>query len=132
MGNPRPLPVWDRRAGKLFSEFMDDHPSTYETQPRRSYTQWLESEPLYPCRLPEHAAQRAADRALRPQAQDRHERVQAGCLSLVRRILRPGIPARGFAHSPWPQTRWELLPKRAISVGRNWRPNSNFRSKDIR
>ena len=26
---------------------MDDHPSTYESRPRRSLTQWLEFEPLY-------------------------------------------------------------------------------------
>jgi phosphatidylserine decarboxylase len=26
---------------------MNDHPSTYESEPRRSLTQWLESEPLY-------------------------------------------------------------------------------------
>jgi phosphatidylserine decarboxylase len=42
-----PLPVWDRKAGKLVEEFMEDHPSTYESKPRRSLTQWLESEPLY-------------------------------------------------------------------------------------
>ncbi len=47
MTKPLPLPVWDRKAGRIFQEFMDDHPSTYETRPRRSLTQWLESEPLY-------------------------------------------------------------------------------------
>jgi phosphatidylserine decarboxylase len=47
MAKPIPLPVWDRNTGRLFQEFMDDHPSTYETKPRRSLTQWLESEPLY-------------------------------------------------------------------------------------
>ncbi len=47
MSTPLPLPVWDRHAGKLFNEFMDDHPSTYESRPRRSLIQWLESEPLY-------------------------------------------------------------------------------------
>lgn len=47
MAKPLPLPVWDRKAGKLVQEFMDDHPSTYESMPRRSLTQWLESEPLY-------------------------------------------------------------------------------------
>jgi phosphatidylserine decarboxylase len=47
MGKPLPLPVWDRRAGRLFHEFMDDHPATYESKPRWSLTQWLESEPLY-------------------------------------------------------------------------------------
>src|SRR5438094_9701308 len=44
---PLPLPLWDRRAGKLVYEFMDDSPSTYESQPRRSLNQWLESHPLY-------------------------------------------------------------------------------------
>jgi phosphatidylserine decarboxylase len=47
MAKPLPLPVWDRHAGKLIEEFMDDHPSTYESRPRRSLNQWLESEPLY-------------------------------------------------------------------------------------
>ena len=47
MAEPLPLPVWDRKAGKEIQEFMDDHPSTYESKPRRSLTQWLESEPLY-------------------------------------------------------------------------------------
>jgi len=46
-GQPLPLPVWDRRAGVLTKEFMKDHPATYDTRPRRSFTQWLESEPLY-------------------------------------------------------------------------------------
>jgi phosphatidylserine decarboxylase len=47
MSKPLPLPVWDRRAGKVIDEFMDDHPTTYETKPYRSLNQWLESEPLY-------------------------------------------------------------------------------------
>jgi hypothetical protein len=46
-GKPLPLPVWDRDAGKLFNEFMDDHPATYDSRPRRSLTQWLESRRLY-------------------------------------------------------------------------------------
>jgi phosphatidylserine decarboxylase len=44
---PRPLPVYDRRAGRLFEEFMDDAPQTYETRPRRSLRQWLEAQPMY-------------------------------------------------------------------------------------
>jgi phosphatidylserine decarboxylase len=47
MAKPLPLPVWNRKAGHLFQEFMGDHPSTYESKPRWSLTQWLESEPLY-------------------------------------------------------------------------------------
>lgn len=46
-GHPLPLPVWDRRASVLTSEFMEDHPATYDSRPRWSFTQWLESEPLY-------------------------------------------------------------------------------------
>jgi phosphatidylserine decarboxylase len=47
MAKPLPLPVWDRKGGKLIQEFMDDHPATYETRPRRSLTQWLESNRVY-------------------------------------------------------------------------------------
>ena len=46
-GKPQPLPVWDRRAGKLTQEFMEDSPATYDSLPRRSVTQWLESRRLY-------------------------------------------------------------------------------------
>jgi phosphatidylserine decarboxylase len=42
-----PLPVWDRRAGKMFQEYMDDAPQTYETRPYRSLRQWLEAQPIY-------------------------------------------------------------------------------------
>lgn len=43
----RPVPVFDRRAGKKFDEFMEDAPQTYETRPRRSLRQWLEAQPIY-------------------------------------------------------------------------------------
>jgi phosphatidylserine decarboxylase len=47
MSTPLPLPVWDRQTGKLISEWMDDSKATYESKPRRSIKQWLESEPVY-------------------------------------------------------------------------------------
>jgi phosphatidylserine decarboxylase len=47
MSKPIPLPLWDRNAGKLVQEFMDDHKPTYESRPRRSLTQWVQSQPLY-------------------------------------------------------------------------------------
>jgi phosphatidylserine decarboxylase len=47
MAKPLPLPVWDRQAGKLVSEWMDDHQPTYETEPQRSITQWIKSQPLF-------------------------------------------------------------------------------------
>ena len=45
---------------------MDDHPSTYETQPRRSYTQWLESEPLYDWLLAAYQNTRRSARQIEP------------------------------------------------------------------
>jgi phosphatidylserine decarboxylase len=47
MAKPLPLPVWDRQAGKLFQEWMDDHHPTYESRPDLSITQWVKSQPLY-------------------------------------------------------------------------------------
>jgi phosphatidylserine decarboxylase len=47
MAKPIPLPVWDRKAGTLVEEWMDDSKATYESRPHRSITQWLESEPIY-------------------------------------------------------------------------------------
>jgi len=47
MSKPLPLPVWDRNAGQLTEEFLDDHPTTYESEPLRSPMQWLESRPAY-------------------------------------------------------------------------------------
>lgn len=47
MAKPRPLPVWDRQDGKLVNEWMDDHTPTYESEPQRSITQWIKSQPLF-------------------------------------------------------------------------------------
>ena len=47
MESSRPLPVWDRRTGKMSEEFHPDTKATYETHPRSSVMQWLESHPLF-------------------------------------------------------------------------------------
>jgi len=47
MAKPLPLPVWDRQRGKLVEEWMDDHQPHYESEPQRSLTQWIKSQPLY-------------------------------------------------------------------------------------
>ena len=47
MAKPLPLPVWDRQRGKLVQEWMDDHRPHYESDPQRSFTQWIKSQPLY-------------------------------------------------------------------------------------
>ena len=45
---------------------MDDHPSTYETRPRRSITQWLESEPLYDWLLAAYQSTQRSARQIEP------------------------------------------------------------------
>jgi phosphatidylserine decarboxylase len=47
MSNPQPLPVWDRKAGKVFQDFMPDSAATYESRPRRSLTNVIQSHPTY-------------------------------------------------------------------------------------
>ncbi len=66
MAQPLPLPIWDRQAGKLIEEFMEDHPSTYESRPRHSLTQWLESEPLYDWLLAAYQNTRRSARQIEP------------------------------------------------------------------
>ena len=69
---PLPLPLWDRRAGKLVHEFMDDAPSTYESQPRRSLNQWLESHPLYDWILAAYQNSRLSARKVAPFIRKHH------------------------------------------------------------
>ena len=47
MAKPLPLPVWDRQRGTLLEEWMDDHQPHYESEPQRSVTQWVKSQPFY-------------------------------------------------------------------------------------
>jgi phosphatidylserine decarboxylase len=65
-GKPLPLPVWDRHAGKLIEEFMDDHPATYDSRPRRSFTQWFESRRLYDWLIAAYQNTRWSARAIEP------------------------------------------------------------------
>jgi phosphatidylserine decarboxylase len=71
-GQPLPLPVWDRRAGVLTKEFMKDHPATYDSVPRRSLTQWLESEPLYDWLLAAYQNTRWSARQIEPFIREHH------------------------------------------------------------
>ena len=47
MAKPLPLPVWDRQRGTLVQEWMDDHQPHYESEPQRSFTHWVKSQPVY-------------------------------------------------------------------------------------
>ena len=72
MSKPLPLPVWDRQAGKLIEEFMDDHPATYESRPYRSINQWLESEPLYDWLLAAYQNTQRSARQIEPFIRKHH------------------------------------------------------------
>jgi phosphatidylserine decarboxylase len=65
-GNPLPLPVWDREAGRLVEEFLDDHPATYDSRPRRSLTQWFESRRLYDWLIAAYQNSAWSTRAIEP------------------------------------------------------------------
>jgi phosphatidylserine decarboxylase len=47
MSKPLQLTIWDRDGRRHVTEFMDDNPSTYESEPGHSFNQWLQSHPLY-------------------------------------------------------------------------------------
>jgi phosphatidylserine decarboxylase len=69
---PLPLPVWDRQAQKRVDEFMDDSPSTYESKPRRSLNQILESHPLYDWMLAAYQNSRLSARKIGPFIRKHH------------------------------------------------------------
>jgi phosphatidylserine decarboxylase len=102
---PLPLPLWDRRAGKLVYEFMDDAPSTYESQPRRSLNQWLESHPLAGVRpFPSEPASMGAFAEARYLAWERLDQTQEfpikGRSLDAAHILGSASRARDFADGP--------------------------------
>jgi len=66
MGQSRPLPVWDRHAGRLVEEWHPDTRATYETHPRRSLVQWLESHPLFDWLLAAYYDTRVSVRSIEP------------------------------------------------------------------
>jgi phosphatidylserine decarboxylase len=66
MSKPLPLPVWDRRAGRLFKEFMDDRQATYESRPLRSFKQWLEAQPAYDWLIATYQNTRRSARQIEP------------------------------------------------------------------
>ncbi len=63
---PEPLQIFDRRLGRVVEEFMEDSPLTYESRPRRSFMQWLESEPLYDWLVAAYQGTRWSARKIEP------------------------------------------------------------------
>jgi phosphatidylserine decarboxylase len=66
MAHSLPLPVWNRRLGKLVQECSDDLKATYESQPQRSITQWLKSQPLFDRLLAAYQNTRWSARQIEP------------------------------------------------------------------
>src|SRR5438132_7198616 len=105
MAKPLPLPVWDRRGGKLVREWMDDHTPTYESEPQRSITQWIKSQPLvdwlYAVYENTHWSARQIEPFVRKYHIDRSEfesREYGSFAEFFDRRFRPGV--RRFPSSP--------------------------------
>jgi phosphatidylserine decarboxylase len=133
MAKPLPLPIWDRKRGKLVSEWMDDHPPTYETEPQRSIAQWIKSQPIFDWLYAAYENTRWSAREIEPFVRKYH--IDMNEFEPVAYRSSPSSStdgfAQGFASFPRLPTRWGPLPKRATSPGIEWQRNSAFRSKDI-
>jgi phosphatidylserine decarboxylase len=134
MAKPLPLPVWDRRSGKSFNEWMDDHTPTYESEPRRSVTQWIKSQPLYDRLYAAYRDTRWSAREIEPFINKYHIDMSEFEPLQYRSFAEFFDRRFGLALVSFPRlrNRWEPLRKHATSPGIHWRLTSNFRSKDIR
>jgi phosphatidylserine decarboxylase len=98
MAKPLPLPVWDRRSGTSFSEWMDDHTPTYETQPHRSVTQWIKSQPVYDRLDAAYRNTRWSARQIEPFVRKYHidmSEFEPVEYRSIRGVFRPTIPPGG-------------------------------------
>jgi phosphatidylserine decarboxylase len=98
MSKPLPLPVFDRRAGKRFTEFMDDTPTHYESRPRSSLKQILESHPLYDWFLAAYQDSRRSAKKIEPFIRKHHidmsefePVIYRSYAEFFERRLRPGV-----------------------------------------
>ena len=120
MAKPLPLPVWDRQRGTLLEEWMDDHQPHYESQPQRSFTQWVKSQPVYDRLYALYENSRLSTREIEPFIRKYHinmaEFEPARYRSFAEffdRRFRPGV--RKF---PQLLRKWARSPKPAILAGR--------------
>jgi phosphatidylserine decarboxylase len=105
MAKPLPLPVWDRQGGKLVSEWMDDHTPTYESEPQRSITQWIKSQPLFDWLYAAYENTHWSAREIEPFVRKYHidmsefeSREYGSFAEFFDRRLRPGV--RSFPSAP--------------------------------
>jgi phosphatidylserine decarboxylase len=107
---------------------MDDHTPTYESEPRRSVTQWIKSQPLYDRLDAVYRNTRWSAREIEPFIRKYHidmsefEPVQYRSFAeFFDRRFRSG--ACKFSRL---RKRWEPLRKHATSPGTGWRLTNNF------
>src|SRR4051812_4527769 len=107
MAKPLPLPVWDRERGKLLEEWMDDHQPHYESEPQRSVTQWVKSQPFYDQLYALYENSRWSTREIEP-----FIRKYRGIARLPNSSTGASVPAsENFRQRP---TKWARSLKRAI------------------
>ena len=131
MAKPLPLPVWDRQRGTLVQEWMDDHQPHYESEPQRSFTQWVKSQPVYDRLYALYQNSRLSSREIEPLI--RKYQIDMAEFEPVRyrsfaeffdRRFRPGV--RQFPSSP---KKWARSLKRATSAGSMLSRVRNSRSR---
>jgi phosphatidylserine decarboxylase len=100
MAKPLPLPVWDRQRGTLLEEWMDDHQPHYESEPQRSFAQWVKSQPIYDRLYALYENSRMSTREIEPLIHKYH--IDMAEFEPVRyrshRRFRPGV--RNFPSAP--------------------------------
>lgn len=125
-----PLRVWDRHADRPITEWMKDSPQTYESYPRGSFRNWLESLAFYDWMIAAYENSRWSVREIQPFIEehdiDMSEFEPVRYRSFAVFFLSAAfVLARGFS-PPIPKS-LQPLPRLAISVGNGIRPIKNFR-----
>ena len=130
MTKPLPLPVWDRQQGKLVQEWMDDHQPHYESDPQRSFTQWIKSQPLYDQLYAVYENSRWSTREIEPFIRKYHidmgSSSQFGIARLPSSLT--GACDRASVNFLRPPEKWARSLKRAIRLEEE-NPIEHFRSK---
>jgi phosphatidylserine decarboxylase len=116
MAKPIPLTIWDRGRRKVHRDWMDDGKSHYESEPRRSPTQWLESQPIFDWFVAALQRSRWSARKIQPFIEKHHidmsefERVDYRSYNdFFIRKFRPGVrsfPARGGQMGAFAEARY--------------------------
>jgi phosphatidylserine decarboxylase len=70
--NAVPLPVYDRKTGTRFQEFLSGSPATYEARPHRSVTNIVQSHPAYDWLVSMYQNTRLSARKIEPFIRKHH------------------------------------------------------------